>query len=141
MQIKRCIQKADRLHLVTFETPLKLSFEEGVLRTLALCFTNLEKELKLLGRVIILLLFNTTIDHTIQWLQVGFILLGGSLICLVRLFIFAFKAPLVASFCLVACIFRLQYDCHVQELQRLGENLTLTAAKTGEKARNIENEV
>ena len=72
-----------------------------MLRALALSLANLKKELELLSCIIVLLLLGAAVDHTIQGLQVSFILLSSTLISHVGLLILSLKTTLVASFGLI----------------------------------------
>ena len=72
-----------------------------MLRALTLSLANLEEEFELLGGIIILLLLDAAVDHTIERLQVSLVLLGSALVSLVGLLVFSLKATLVASFGLV----------------------------------------
>jgi len=72
-----------------------------MLRALTLSLANLEEEFELLGGIIILLLLDAAVDHTIERLQVRLVLLGSALVSLVGLLVFSLKATLVASFGLV----------------------------------------
>ena len=112
-----------------------------MLRALALGFTDLEKEFKLLRSVVILLLLDTAVDHAVKRLQIRLILLRSTLVCLVSLLVLSFQAALVASLCLVARVLRLKHNCHVQELQSAREHLGLTATEAREEARYIEYQI
>lgn len=72
-----------------------------MLRALTLSLANLEEEFELLGGIIILLLLDAAVDHSIERLQVRLVLLGSALVSLVGLLVFSLKATLVASFGLV----------------------------------------
>lgn len=72
-----------------------------MLGALALSLANLKQELELLSCIIVLLLLGAAVDHTIQGLQVSFILLSSTLIRHVGLLIFSLKTTLVASFGLI----------------------------------------
>lgn len=72
-----------------------------MLRALTLSLANLEEEFELLGGIIILLLLDAAVDHTIERLQVRLVLLGSALVSLVGLLVFSLKATLVACFGLV----------------------------------------
>ena len=78
-----------------------------MLRALALRLADLEQELQLLRSVVVLLLLDAAVDHAIERQEEGLVTLGSPLVGLVRGFIFALEAPLVAHLRLVRRVLRL----------------------------------
>ena len=112
-----------------------------MVRAFSLRLTNLKQEFKLLGSIIVLFLLDAAVDHAVERLQEGLVVLGGPLVRLVGCLILSLQAALIPRLSLVTCVLWLQYDGHVKELKCLGKNLLLAAAETGEDARYIENEI
>ena len=112
-----------------------------MLGALALRLADLEEEFKLLSCIIVLLLFDSAVDHAIKGQEESLIALGGSLVGLVRRFILTLETALVAHLRLIRSIFWLQYDSHIKQLKRALEYFWLATAETCENARNIEDQV
>ena len=67
MEIERRVKKSDCFDFVSLQAPLKLCLKESmVIRAFTLRLANLKQEFKLLCRIIILLLLDPALDHTIK---------------------------------------------------------------------------
>ncbi len=79
-------------------------------------FANLKKELELLAGILILLLLDAAVNHTVQGHQESLVNLSCSLISLVCLLVLALEALLVTHFRQVGRVLWLQNDGHVEQL-------------------------
>ena len=141
VQVERCVKQSDGLNFVTFQAPFKLRLKEGVLRALALRLADLQQELELLRRVLVLLLLDPAVDHAIQGQEESFVALGGSLVRLVGSFVLALEAALVAHFRLIGSVLWLQDDRHVEKLECALEHFLLATTESCEDARNVVDQV
>lgn len=86
MEIQTLIKHANRLCLVTLETPFNKGFQKVVIWGFrSILIAQFSQEFKLADGIIVLLLLDPAVDHAIEWVQVRVIECCGSLICLVCL--------------------------------------------------------
>ena len=141
VQVEGGVEQSDRLGLVPLEPPLQLGLQKGVVRALALVISNLQEELELLGCVLVLLLLDAAVDHSVEWRQVCFVVLGRTLVRLVSAIVVSFEALLEADLALVGSVLRLEHDGHVEHLEGALEHFGLAAAETSENSGNVVNQV